>query len=185
MSDYASQICNKAYDILIEGLRADFNTFRRVPMQQVQSADLPVLGVYILRETREADGNSNAGEPKFVHRLTLGFSGAVAVATDDQNALMGLEETMTKLDDLLLTNAKFISMTEGILSMDRQMQFSQAGETPLGEIRVEMVIQFRSIWPPVIVDDFKTLHVTTQFPDKAHADAGTQQIEREYDIPQT
>jgi len=26
------------------------------------------------------------------------------------------------------------------------------------------------------------IHITTQFPDKAHADAGTPQLDREYDI---
>ena len=75
-------------------------------------------------------------------------------------------------------------LTEGITAMDRVSQYAKIGETTLFEIRVEMVLQFSSRFEPTIVDDFNTMHVTTEFPDKAHADAGTPQIIREYDIPQ-
>jgi hypothetical protein len=185
MSDYAVQLATKAFEILssTDGLANDFTTFRRAPMLTVKSGDLPILGVYILREQRTADGDANAGVPKFVHRLTLGFSGAVNVETDEENKLTDLEEVMTKLDDLLLTNAKFVSMTEGVLSMDRVSQYSKIGEISIAEIRVEMTVQFRSQYEPVIADDFKTLHITLRYP-KPTTDNAVEPIVREYDFPQ-
>ena len=66
--------------------------------------------------------------------------------------------------------------------MDRVGQYAKVGETTLFEIRVEMNMQFRSYFQPRVPDDLKVIHVTTQFPDKAHADSGTPQLEREYDI---
>ena len=38
-------------------------------------------------------------------------------------------------------------------------------------------------YEPNITDAFETIHVTTQFPDPAHA-AGVDQVEVQYDLPQ-
>jgi len=184
MSDYAVQIATKAYDILSDALRTEFVTFRRTPMLSVTKADLPILGIYILRERRVPDGQPNQGVPKFIHQLTLGFSGGVDVETDEENRLNELEQTMTLLDELLLSNPEFINLTEGVTLMDRTSQYAKVGEVSLAEIRVEMVVQFRSQWEPTITDNLETIHVDTQFPDKAHADAGTPQIVREYELDQ-
>lgn len=176
MSDYASQIATAAYNLLTAGLGTTFRTYRKTPMLQVQPSDLPALGVYIQRERREPDGQSNIAEPRFVHQLTLGFSGAVHVETDKQNELHALEEWMTQLDDILLSDARFVSMTEGVTSMDRVSQYAKIGEVTLFEIRVEMTVQFRSYWPPRVTDILEKIVITTQYPDKEHADAGTPQL---------
>ena len=184
MSHYASIVATKAFDLAMRGFGTRFKTYRKTPMLQVGPGDLPLLGIYILREQRAALGNANHAEPKFKHSVTLGFSGAVHAETEDQDKLYGLEELMSELDDILLTNSKFVNLTEGFTSMDRQSQYAKVGETTLFEIRVEMVFEFTSNFPPKVEDIFETLHVTTQFPDKEHADAGTPQIVREYEIAQ-
>ena len=84
--------------------------------------------------------------------------------------------------DILLTNARFVMLTDGIEGMDRQSQYAKVGETTLYEIRVELVFSFQSDFPPKVEDILETVHVTTQYPDKAHVDSGTPQIEREYDL---
>jgi len=182
MSDYASMVANTAFDMVKAGFGTRFKTYRKTPALQVQPGDLPMLGVYILREQRAQDGNANHTEPHFKHTLTLGFSGGVHVDTNKQEDLHALEDLMSELDDILLSDTKFVRLTEGVTAMDRVSQYAKVGETTLFEIRIEMVMEYSSRFPPKVVDDFETLHITTQFPDKAHADSGTPQIEREYEL---
>ena len=184
MSHYASKVQAKAMELAQAYFGVRFKTYMNVPMLQVQPSDLPVLGIYILRERRIEDGHANHTEPHFKHTLTLGLSGAVHVDTDmpNQNALPPIEEMMSELDDVLLSQPKFVNLTEGITGMDRLAQYAKVGETTLYEIRVEMAMEFSSRWPPVIADDLETIHITTQFPDKAHVDSGTPQIVREYEL---
>jgi hypothetical protein len=178
VSDYASLIATTAYNLLAGGFGPAFKTYRKTPMLQVQPNNLPVLSVLILRERREQDGQSNQAEPKFIHALTLGISGAVQIETDSQNELSSLEDTMSYVDALLLGDSRFVNLTEGILSMDRLGQYAKLGEITLYEIRVEMVVQFRSYWPPNVTDMLEKVVITTQFPDKAHVDSGTPQLEQ-------
>ena len=184
MSHYASKIQREAMRLLQVGFGTRFKTYRNTPMMQVDKSDLPMLGVYIMREKRTPNGHANHAEPRFQHQVTLGFSGAIHAETAEQNELYDLEEWMSELDDIILSNAKFVMMTEGIEGMDRQSQYAKVGETTLFEIRVEMVLQFSSYFPPRVVDDFERLHVTTQYPDKEHAESGTPQIIREYELEQ-
>lgn len=184
MSDYAVKVHAKAFDLAVAGFGTRFKTYRKTPMMQVQPTDLPLLGIYIMREKRVPNGNADHAEPRFIHEVTLGFSGAIHAETDDQNSIYELEEWMSELDHILLCNPKFVNMTEGINGMDRQSQYAKVGETTLFEIRVEMVIPFRSNFPPGVIDDFNLLHVETQFPDKEHAESGTMQIIRVYNLPQ-
>jgi hypothetical protein len=146
---------------------------------------LPILAVHILRERRVSNGQPNQAEPKFNHQLFLGFSGAVHAETTDQNQLYALEETMSELDDVLLTNAKFVMLTEGFDSMDRVSQYSKVGETTLFEIRVELVCNFSSYFEPVVPDWLNKVHITVQYPDAAHAASGTPQLEQEYEFDNT
>lgn len=184
MSHYASMIATQAHDYLIVGFGSRFKTYRKSPMLQVQPSDLPLLGIYILREQRTPMGNANHAEPKFKHSLTLGFSGAVHADTDDQNKLYQLEETMSELDDILLTNPKFVTLVEGFTAMDRQSQYAKVGETTLFEIRVEMQMEFSGWFDPLVPDDFNMLHVTTQYPPGVDPDT-VLQIIRVYEMNKT
>jgi hypothetical protein len=182
MSHWANTIHARTLELLQIGFGATFKTYRQTPMLQVQPGDLPVLAVHLLRERRVADGEANQSAPKFIHELTLGFSGAVQVPTDEQDQIHALEEWMATLDDILLSDPTFVRLSEGVTSMDRVGQYAKVGETTLFEIRVEMALQFRSDFQPRIPDDLKLVHIETEFPDKAHADSGTPQLDRDYDI---
>ena len=183
MSHYASMIATKAHDNLAAAFGPRFKTYRKSPMLQVTPADLPLLGVYILREQRTPMGSANHAEPKFKHSLTLGFSGGVHAETDDQNKLYQLEEAMSEVDDILLTNPKFVNLVEGFTGMDRTSQYAKVGETTLFEIRVEMVMEFSGWFDPVVVDDFNTLHLTMQYPPDVDPDT-VMQIIRIYEMNQ-
>jgi hypothetical protein len=184
MSHYASSVQKSAMGFLQRGFGTRFKTYRNTPMMQVQPSDLPMLGVYILRERRTPNTHANHAEPRFHHQVTLGFSGAIHAETAQQNQLYQLEEWMSELDDILLTNPKFVNLTEGIESMDRQSQYAKVGETTLFEIRVEMVVQFSSNFPPKVDDLLERVVVDTQYPDKEHAESGTPQIHRVYELDQ-
>ena len=182
MSSYALNIQKAAYDMCVAYFGTRFKTYRNTPLLQVTPQDLPILAIHILRERRTEDGQANQAEPRFKHQLTIGLSGAIHAETEDQNKLYQLEQTMSEIDDLLLTSAKFVKLAEGIPAMDRIAQYAKVGETTLFENRVEMVFDFTSYWPPVVPDWLETIHITTQYPDKAHVDSGTPQLDREYDI---
>jgi hypothetical protein len=183
MSHYASMMQTEAMRLLQAGFGARFKTYRNTPALQVQPTDLPLLGVYILRERRIGMGPNHA-EPKFKHELTLGFSGGEWADTDDQNKLLGLEAMMSELDDILLTNAKFVMLVEGFTGMDRQSQYAKVGETTLFEIRVEMVMEFTGWFDPVVNDDFNTLHIETRYPSVDTDPDEVMQIIRQYDLTQ-
>lgn len=184
MSTYAIQIADKALSILkAKPFEPAFKTFKRTPMRQVSPGDLPLLGVYILRETRAPDGDANAGEPRFFHRLHLGIAGAVSAA-DDGTQFETLENMMAEIDDRLLTSPAFVNMIEGVEQMDRRSQYAIMGETPLAEIQIEMVVTFRTYWPQVVPDDYRTFHVETRYPTADADPAKQQQIVEQYDIEQ-
>ena len=173
-----------AFDLLVAGFGSRFKTYRKTALLQVQPADLPALGVYLMRERRTASGHANHAEPKFHCEMTLGLWGAVAAETQDQNQIYELEKWMHEADELLFSNAKFVKETEGIESMDRRTEYSKQGETTLVEIRVEMVIPFWADFPPVVEDMLEKIVVDTQFPDQAHAESGTPQIHRVIELDQ-
>jgi hypothetical protein len=184
VSTYAIEIADKALSVLQATLFAPpFKTFKRTPMRQVAPGDLPLLGVYILRETRSPDGDANEGEPRFFHRLHLGIAGAISAA-DDGAQFSTLESMMAQIDDRLLTSPAFIRMIEGVEQMDRRSQYAIMGETPLAEIQIEMVVTFRTYWPPIIPDDLRTIHVETRYPKATTDPAEVQQVVEQYDIPQ-
>jgi hypothetical protein len=184
MSHYASMMQKEALRLLQIGFGSRFKTYRSTPALQVQPSDLPMLGVYILRERRTPMGRANHAEPKFKHELTLGMSGAVHAETEDQNKLDGLEEMMSEADDILFTNPKFVKLVEGFTGMDRQSQYAKVGETTLFEIRVELQCEFTGWFDPVVPDDFKLMHLTLLFPPGVDPDS-VLQIVRVYDISQT
>jgi hypothetical protein len=88
------------------------------------------------------------------------------------------------LDDILLTNPKFVRLVEGFTGMDRQSQYAKVGETTLFEIRVEMVMEFTGWFDPVVNDDFNTLHIETRYPSYDTDPDEVMQIIRQYDLTQ-
>jgi hypothetical protein len=172
MSDYASMVHAAAFTLVQTAYGSAFTSYRKTPM----------LRVYILRERREQDGQANQTVPHFKHTLTLGFSGAIQMETDNQNELSALEETMAMLDDILLCQPKFINLVEGVTMMDRVGQYAKVGEITLYEIRIEMAMEFSSRFEPTIPDDLERVVITTQFPDAAHVESGTPQLEQNIEI---
>jgi len=140
----------------------------------------------LVRELMSPDGDANAGEPRFVHDLSIGLSGAIAI-TDSGAQLIALDTLMNDLCTKLLSDTDFIAMIEGVNGIDRRLSFTKDSETPLAEIQVEMRVGFRSNWPPLVVDDLQTIHVTSalKLGNTQEEIDGRIQIFREYDLSQT
>jgi hypothetical protein len=170
--NYATTIAGKAHDLAVAHFGARFKTYRKTPALQVQPTDLPLLGIYILREQFVPWGAANHAEPKFETILTLGLSGGVHAETADQNQHLALEDWMSELLEVLLSNPKFVNLAHGVTGMDRKSQYAKVGETTLFEIRIE------------VADDFNTLHVETRFPTDTTDPDAVMQIVREYDLEQ-
>jgi hypothetical protein len=164
-----------------------FSNFRRFgssKLVQVQPQHLPNLSIFFLREVGTPWGDANAGEPRFVHEVVLGFS--VMLAQNNPDVLENqLDAAFWAVMNGLLGDASFRLMgIEGFSRFQRSHEFGLMGsenETPFGELRLELALALRSDWPPVVVDDLLTIHLTTAYPSPTEA-ATTQQVVAEYDI---
>jgi hypothetical protein len=182
----ASEVHQAAFDLAVAGFGTRFKTYRKTPVLQVAPQDLPVLGVYRLRRRSVAWGQSNQAEPKFQRELTIGFSAGIHAPTASQDDVLALHATMEELEDMLLSDPAFVTMSNGFESMDELAQFAKVGETTLYEIRNEMVVTLgQTIFPPNIPDWFNTLHVESRYPKADTDPAEIQQIIAEYDVDET
>lgn len=171
-------------DIVEPALVKEFKTFLQSPLLIINPDDLPIFGCYIGPEERSAEGDGRSGPPAFLHRLTLYLNGAVNIETGEkEQEMLGLHATFDRIDELLLTNPRWVNLTESIASMRRETQYTKQGDTTLGEIRVSMVLVYRSVFEPVIPDVLETIHVKTVYPSVDRA-AQTQQVEAEIVLEQ-
>ncbi len=184
-SKYGVFLAEETLRVIQEGMSDKFRSFRRLPMQQVGETDLPVLGVYILRERRRTTGDG--GPPSFINELTLGISGGVRLEDhDEEQPRLDLDEWMSDIDDLLFTNAAWVKLSENVLSTDRTSQYSKEGEISMAEVRVEMVLQFRTSYEPVVPDMLETVRIKTSYPHGGASEeerAKWLQVDAEIDVP--
>jgi len=160
--------------------------FRRTPMLQVTPKDLPALGVYLMREQWAPDGDANAGEPAFIHELSIGFSGATAL-TDDKQELIDLDTILAGLCEMLLKTPAFIKKIEGFSGIDRKLNFTVLSETPVAEIQIEFKVFFRTYWPPDVPDNLETIKIRTGLKpgDTPEEQAKRHQVIGDVDLSQT
>jgi hypothetical protein len=144
-----------------------FVSFNTSPFYVVQPANLPRVGVDILRDNAQSiDDEVLTGEPKYTHYLTIGISVAT-LASDDMAQFKGIEQQVANIYNILLQDPTFVGGTdspiEGITRIDRKTQFSSVGEMPLAEIQIEMTFRYWTTWPPIVPDDFLRMHLETRF----------------------
>ncbi|AWN43164.1 hypothetical protein [Methylobacterium durans] len=157
-----------------------FKTTRDGIVEQLEPADqLPAVTVFVSRERLAPDGDANTGMPKFVNTLTLGV-----LITVDHGDKRELEPTLnryaTAVTTLLLTDIDFQNEIEAVTDIDQTQRFPADGETYYAEARLEFTIQFRSQWPPAIIDDLRQIILTTR---PAPADDDTPAVTTRIDLP--
>jgi Bacterial Ig-like domain (group 3) len=178
-------------------------TKRRCKMLQIQPQDLPFLGVYICDERMDPDGDLNAGEVRFYHKLKIGFS--VIIQNNDpveselkldqsfwaimqrlwpDQYIMNLLDTMAYGHPALMNNLDNVRV-EGVSGgMRRHLWGANQlnNELPMAEMQYEVVCDYRSNWPPVITDELHIIHVESQFGDPPSA---VQPVTSVYDFTKT
>lgn len=159
--------------------------------EQVQPEQIPFVGIYFINEDLLADGDANAGEPRFHSQVLYGFS--IIVQNNDAAAA---ENT---LDDawVLLTNGLFTdpslylnpaAQIQGYTRGNRTHQFGNAGadnSIPIAECRFTLTIDLGVYdFPPLVPDVLSKVRLDTRYPAGSDP-AEVQQIGAEYDLPTT
>jgi hypothetical protein len=160
---------------------------------QIQPQSLPFCGVYFIQETQSPDGDADAGEIRFRTYTRIGFS-IIVQNNDPADAELKLDRAFMAItrglfsDKTLYDNSSF--KIQGFTSGNRQHVFGNAGqdnETPIAELRYEMLCDLGTItYPPYVPDDLEVIHVKTAFPDGGTPaeQAAVQQVEAQYDVDQ-
>jgi len=165
---------------------------------RIQPQDVPYLGVYFVKETTKPDGDADAGDIRFDHLVTIGFS-VIIKNNDATQAEQKLDAAFWTIINGLLrdntltntwkTNLPDNTRIESWPSYNRVHHWGAMGlnnEMPIAELQFEMQATYRSNFAPIITDDLTHIHIETV----PLADDGTvpvaaevQRIISEYDIP--
>jgi hypothetical protein len=171
-----------AYELLVAKV-PNFKTYRRTPALRVEPFDLPMLTIYLVREREENIGDPNHGDPSFKHHVHFGIEGVINVSDVDDQLIL-LARHMHACRTALYTDAVFVKNFEGIESSDMRLVWNRTGENPTGGYQMELVLCFSTLWPPLVTDDYKTLHLETRYPSWDTDPNQVMQIKRTWDIPQ-
>jgi hypothetical protein len=161
--------------------------------EQVQPEKIPFCGVYFISEDLTPDGDADVGEPRFRSSVLYGVS--IVVQNNDAAAAENkLDEAWVLVADRIFRDPSLYmnpaAQIQAYVRGNRTHQFGSVGadnSIPVAECRFTLTCDLGTIdFPPVIDDDFNTLHVTTQWPSGGTPAeiAEVQQVQAEYDLPQ-
>ena len=148
-----------------------FKFVGRVPVEQEPDDDLPSLLVIASREQMQADGDANAGEPSFVVDLTLSVLISLSAdlttgETDPKTARDRADERLTDrigaVQGLLLRTPAFLALFDGVSSINSTRVFDKPGERFFARARIEMTVQYRCHFPPIVPDDLERVAITAK-----------------------
>jgi hypothetical protein len=185
----ALQICGGILDRvkMLPIFRSAGFKYKSTPALPIQPEDIPLCGVYFLKEDMGPDGDANAGEPRFIHTVTTGFS--VWIQNNDP------EHIEDKLDRLFMSILQGLMTDytlyyndeweiEGFQRGSRTHHFGTVGsnnEMPIAELRFDLAFNFRTYWPPIVTAELRTIHVDIE-PDGMTDEV--LDIGVRYDLPQ-
>lgn len=159
--------CIAIRDAIIERINTDYSDYKKVlktPVPQLQPDQLPILSVFVMNGTDTPDGDSNAGEPRFLSDDTIGIS--VVRGFDDPDVLDGtIADEIEAIKDTLFCDQTFVTfgataLFESIERVARRWSFPQNGETYFVECRLEITFRGRVSYPPRVIDDLEGIDVT-------------------------
>jgi hypothetical protein len=140
---------------------------RKTPFPTLQPDQVPALGVFLLRETMQPDGDANVGPPRYIVDAVI--SVAVVDLASKPTVLEGsVDALVDAILNTLLTDGTFIDLrwTDGspiidsIPTIQRTYQFPQIGESYYLECRLQMTVRFMCFFEPVAPNMLTAVDVT-------------------------
>lgn len=159
MTTVPTQIRDQIFTLL-SGLPG-YSKVRKVAQRQLQPEDMPCISVIRGDEVMSPDGDAVTGPPHFVHEATFHISiirgSGDPVVTDGQS-----DADMDLVQETLLRSPALMALFEGITSVRRTQDWPQEGDTYYTELKLEITVQYRSIWNPVFTNDLN--EIATYYP---------------------
>lgn len=140
---------------------------------------IPFLGVFLGEEILEPDGDLNAGDVRFINKVTIGIQ--IIVRNNNPTAMLQKLDQASWfvlnqiLRDNTLMNRHKTTMPDGQyfrLEGIPRIRFrpdvwglvGSQNETPIGERLFWLTYQFRTEWYPTDFDNLERITVTTAYP---------------------
>jgi hypothetical protein len=165
-STITTYIRDAMYDRLLAAKIAQWKVTRKSPIPTLQIGDLPALGVFIMRENYQPDGDSNVGPPRYIVDAVI--SVAVIDLASKPDVLEGsVDARVDTVLNTLLQDGSFIDLrwTDGKPILDsvpaivRSYQFPQIGESYTIECRLQMTFRFMCFFEPLAPNAFTAVDV--------------------------
>lgn len=197
---YSWILLNAVFDRLAQSSFFSGFVCKRISSALQIEADIhiPSLGVFLGEEILEPDGDLNAGDIRFINRVTIGIQ--ILVKNNDPTAMLAKLDQASwfvlnqLLRDNTLMNRFKTTMPDGDyfrLEGLPRIRFrpdvwglaGSQNETPFGERLFWLTYQFRTEWYPTDFDDLERITVTTAFPPgDADGQSKTQQVKIVYEF---
>ena len=123
--------------------------------------DLPCAAVWLVRDDTAPMGDANLGTPSFDHTLTLCID-ILMTAPDDDELTDTLDDLSLKARTALLCDANWRQTFEGIERASIHPVYPKDTNLTFVQAAIEVVVTFRSAWPPYLPNDLKTVIVDVE-----------------------
>lgn len=184
MTSLANQIRDAIYDRVVKANA--WKSTRKAPQPTLTPEACPGVGVFLLRETKNPDGDANTGPPKFVANAVISI--AVVDVSSKPTVMEGSIDTLIdQIEDLLLTDYTLLGITdtvsglpiiEAVTQITRIYQFPQTGETYFMECRLQITFEYRCVFPPKTPVALETISIAAEpFENTATAGGATMTID--------
>lgn len=156
MSTITTYIRDAIYSRLLAANIAPWKVTRKSPSPTLQTGDFPALGVFVMRESYNPDGDSNVGPPRYIVDAVI--SVAVIDLASKPDVLEGsVDARVDTILNTLLQDGTFIDLrwTDGkpildsVPSIVRSYQFPQIGESYTLECRLQITFRFMCFFEPL------------------------------------
>lgn len=167
MSTITTYIRDAMYTRLLAANIAPWKVTRKSPIPTLQTGDVPALGVFVMRESYQQDGDANVGPPRYIVDAVI--SAAVIDLASKPDVLEGsVDAKVDAILNTLLQDGTFIDLrwTDGkpvidsVPSIQRTYQFPQIGESYYLECRLQMTFRFMCFFEPLAPNALTTVAVT-------------------------
>lgn len=143
-----------------------WKTVRKVPTITTQNDQFPRLGVYLVRESENPDGDANAGVPRYLDDTVISIS--VMDNLSKPEVLEGSVDAMIdNIKNTLLEDYTFVSLADAsgnifldsIPNISRTYNFPNNGESYYIECRLQMTFRFNVKYDPILPNLLRTVMV--------------------------